>query len=177
MVPGRAYSYQNKTGVARTLVLAGDVDNSGGYGTISVTGGVATASTPLSWRDSRNIVIATQVGPQLVADGFTGAASPLQSDQLIAQNGGASARVNAAGTVWAGTLLQIVPGQPYFIQNRPHVNGTWVYDYATGAAAAAMNSSVLMPSTPSITKTPMNNETVKTSSIKGGAVKKTTAAK
>ena len=175
MVPGRAYSYQNKTGVARTLVLAGDVDNSGGYGTISVTGGVATASTPLSWRDSRNIVIATQVGPQLVADGFTGAANPLQSDQLVAQNGGATARVNAAGTVWSGGLTQIVPGQPYFIQNRPHVNGTWVYDYATGAAAA-MNAGILMP-TPSITKTPMNNEAVKTSSVKGGTVKKTTATK
>jgi hypothetical protein len=55
------------------------------------------------------------------------------------------------------------------------VNGTWVYDYATGAAAA-MNAGILMP-TPSITKTPMNNDAVKTSSIKGGAVKKTTAAK
>ncbi|MBL0062472.1 MAG: hypothetical protein IPP40_13555 [bacterium] len=175
MVPGRAYAYQNKTGVARTLVLAGDVDNAGGYGTISITGGVSTASTPISWRDSRNIVVATQVGPQLIADGFTGVANPLNSDQLVAQNGGATARVNAAGTVWGGTLTQIVPGQPYNVQNRPHPNGTWIYDYQTGAAAA-MNAGFLMP-TPSITKAPMNNESVKTSSVKSSSVKTTGAAK
>ncbi|NUO19576.1 hypothetical protein HUU59_09035 [bacterium] len=174
MVPGRAYFYQNKTGANRTLVLAGDVDNAGGYGTLSVTGGVSVASTPLSWRDSRNIVVATQVGPQLVAQGFTGGTA-LSSDQIAAQIGGAIARVNAAGTTWSGTLTQIVPGQAYFIQNRPHPNGAWTYDYATGAAAA-MNSGILLP-TPGITKAPVSNENVKTSSVKSGSVKTTGATK
>lgn len=173
MVPGRAYFYQNKTGANRVLVLAGDVDNAGGYGTVSITGGVAVASTPLSWRDSRNIVIATQVGPQLIADGFTGGTA-LTSDQVVAQIGGAAARVSAGG-VWAGTLTQIAPGQAYFIQNRPHPNGTWIYDYATGAAAA-MNSGIMLP-TPGVTKAPMNNESVKTSSVKSGSVKTVGAAK
>jgi hypothetical protein len=177
MIPGRAYFYQNKTGANRTLVLAGDVDNAGGYGTITITGGASTASTPISWRDSRNLAVATTVGPELIADGFTGGTFTT-SDQIIAQIGGASARASAAG-VWSGTLTTLAPGQAYFIQNRVHGNGTWVYDYATGVAAGAASVAVPAPSAPSITKAPVNNskEAVKTSSVKTEAVKKNVSTK
>lgn len=87
-----------------------------------------------------------------------------------------SVRVNAAGTTWSGSLTQIVPGQAYFIQNRVHGNGTWVYDYQTGAAASAMVG-VSVPSAPAITKAPMSNETVKTSSVKSGSVKTNVSSK
>jgi len=177
MVPGRAFFYQNKTGANRTLVLAGDVDNSGGYGVLTVTGGASTASTPMSWRESRNRLIATQVGPQLagaVGTDFEGG-SFTTSDQLVAQIGGAAARLNAAETLWSGTLTQIAPGSAYFIQNRVHANGTWTYAYGTGVAAS-MNDGLVMP-TPVITKVPMGKENVKTSSVKTGTVKTANATK
>ncbi len=179
MIPGRAFYYQNKTGANRTLVLAGDVDNAGGYGTITISGGAVVASSPISWRDSRNLAIATTVGPQLVADGFMGG-SFTTSDQIIAQSGGAAARVNAAGTTWSGSLTSLVPGQAYFIQNRVHGNGAWVYDYATGVAAgAAASFDNPAPLAPAITKAPVNasKEAAKTSSVKTGAVKKNVSSK
>ncbi len=174
MTPGKAYYYQNKTGANRTLVLAGDVDNAGGYGTITITASPTLPSaTPISWRDSRNLAVATTVGPQLVADGFTG--GTFTTSDLIVHPSGSNARVSAAGTVWAGTLTTLVPGEAYTIQNRVHVNGAWVYDYQTGVAASMMDG-VVMP-TPSITKAPMNNESVKTSSVKTNSAKTVGAAK
>lgn len=184
MTPGHAYYYQNKTGVNRFLVLAGDVQNNNDYGIASpltVTGNPTTAeSVPLSWRDSRNIPISTAVGPQLVAQGFTGG-SFTTSDNIVDQAGGA-ARVDAAGLVWAGSLTQLVPGHAFYILNRVHANNSWNYNYATGlpdAAAAAAIVSAPVPSTPSITKAPMNTskDAAKTTSVKSGTVKKATSAK
>lgn len=178
MVPGRAYFYQNKTGVNRTLVLAGDVSNGDVYGPLTVTGGASTASTPMSWRESRNRLVATQVGPQLagaVGTQFEGGTFTT-SDALVAQIGGAAARLNAAETTWSGTLTQITPGSAYFIQNKVHANGTWIYNYNTGVAAAAMNDGLVMP-TSVITKVPMVKENVKSSSVKSGTVKTVSATK
>jgi hypothetical protein len=131
----------------------------------------------MSWRESRNRLIATQVGPQLagaVGTDFEGG-SFTTSDQLVAQIGGAAARLNAAETLWSGTLTQIAPGSAYFIQNRVHANGTWTYAYGTGVAAS-MNDGLVMP-TPVITKVPMGKENVKTSSVKTGTVKTANATK
>jgi hypothetical protein len=184
MTPGHAYYYQNKTGAARFIVLAGDVQNNNSYGLVdilTVPGNSLTAENKaLSWRDSRNIPIATAVGPQLVAQGFMGgnfSTSDLVVDQVV----GGSARVTADGLTWGGTMTQLVPGHAYYILNRVHPNNAWTYNYATGlpdAAAAAVSAP--MPSAPAITKAPMNTskETVKTSSVKSGSTaKKATSTK
>lgn len=186
MVPGRAYFYQNKTGLNRFIVLAGDVQNNNDYGIatpLSVTGNPTTAeNVSLSWRDSRNVPVSTAVGPQLVAQGFMGG-SFTTSDNIVDQAGG-SARVDAAGLVWAGSLTQLVPGHAFYILNRVHANNGWTYNYATGLpnAAAASVSAPMPEMAPAITKVPMNvgkstTEDAKTSSVKSGTVKKGNAAK
>jgi hypothetical protein len=72
MLPGTALWYINKTGVPRNLVLAGEVDNAGNYGTFSINAplpGSATYATPYTWRDSRNVPV-DSLG--LLAAGFLG---------------------------------------------------------------------------------------------------------
>jgi len=183
MIPGRAYWYQNKSGAPRTVVLAGDVNNSGGYGTVPVSHGVPVSSAALSWRDSRNLVLQTQVGPGLVAAGFRGGTA-VSSDLLSAQVGGLIGRVSADETTWGGSMvdplqsptLGPIPGQAYWIQNRVHAlpdPQNWTYDYAITAAAAAssVNDGVALPA-PAITKVPVvAKESVKTSSVKTNTVK------
>ncbi len=181
MVPGSAYYYINKTGTTRNLVLAGDVDNTGGYGTRTVPGTPSTiGSLAISWRDSRVLsfpVSATlpEVGPGLIAAGFNGGATALSSDLALDQIAGTSARLNATNTTWAG-LASAGPGRAFTIVNRPHANGSWVYNFAV-AASAAMNAGVAVPSAPSVTKAPSSNESVKTSSVKTGTVKTAGATK
>jgi len=173
MIPGRGYQYINKTGAARTLVLAGDVDNSGDYGIVTITAPVLPAllaSTPYSWRDSRNSAISTL---NLLEDGFTGGTIG-NSDRVAQTTGGNFAYYNTGTAAWAGGLTAIVPGQYYNIVNK---HAVWSYSY-DGTAAAAMNAGVALPAAAPITKMPVvgkDSPTVKTSSVK--TVKTTSSSK
>jgi len=122
MVPGRAYWYANRTGVARNFVLAGEVDNAGNYATISITNNSYTA---YSWRDSRSV---NRDDLNLVMSGFLGGATPTLSDQVAAQTGGAFFW-RTSGGAWQGSLVTVEPGAAYWIVNRNHANGTWNYNY------------------------------------------------
>jgi len=130
MIPGRAYWYRNRTVANRNLVLAGEVDNSGNYGTVSVTN---NAYTPVSWRNSRSDTVAVL---NLLTSGFTGGSLSANSDQVIRQGGGGSfAWYRTTGTpMWQGSLGRIEPGLAYWVFNRNHVNGTWVYNFNPGGA-------------------------------------------
>lgn len=162
MIPGRGYQYVNKTGAARVLVLAGDVDNSGDYGIVTVTAPTPPAllaSTPYSWRDSRNVAVSAL---NLLEDGFTGGAIG-SSDRVAQTVGGAFAYYRTSDNTWQG-LAAIVPGQYYNIVNK---HAVWSYSY-DGTAAAAMNASVALPAVAPVTKMPVSKDVpaVKTSSVK-----------
>lgn len=125
MTPGRAYWYQNRTASNRNLVLAGEVDNSGNYATVSVTN---NAYVPYSWRDSRSV---NRDDLNLVASGFMGGTF-LTSDRIVSQTGGTN--FYYTGSAWSGTLVTVEPGAAYWIHNRNHANGAWNYNYdASGA--------------------------------------------
>jgi len=135
MDPGRAYWYVNKSGAARTLVLAGQVNNSGNYTTVTcIAPTVANQSvfTPYSWRDSRDVP-ANQLN--LLLDGFLGGAL-LSSDRIAAQTGGQFFWYRTSDGSWMiGTtpgIGTVTPGRSYWIQNR-HLNHSFDYNYvATG---------------------------------------------
>lgn len=120
-VPGRAYWYQNKTGADRPLVVAGEVNNSGNYATITMT---ELAYTAYAWRDSRDLNVDDL---NLVASGFTGGAL-LASDRLIEQAGGTFVTRTALGA-WSPATYTVNPGKAYWILNRDHANNNWDYNY------------------------------------------------
>jgi hypothetical protein len=139
MLPGRAFWFMNKAGVAEDIVLAGEVDNSGGYGSTNIT--VAPSSSipsyaPISWRDSRNLAPADLNLPD---DGFLGGNglpdAAAHSDQILSQNSG-FAIYDATGDVWAPPSFMVQPGKAYWIVNK-HTGNAWTYTY-DGAPAAAM---------------------------------------
>ncbi len=128
-VPGRAYWYQNKTGVDRPLVVAGEVNNSGNYANIAMT---ELGFTAYAWRDSRDLNIDDL---NLVAAGFVGGPFSFgagQSDRVIDQNNGLIGW-RTAGGIWnnndPAALYTMVPGHAFWIQNKDHANNTWNYNY------------------------------------------------
>lgn len=124
MKPGRAYWIQNKTASNRDIVLAGEVDNSGHYDTLTVLEG-SSAYTALSWRNSMTL---NRDHLNLVANGFRGGTMS-SSDQVLLQNGGRFMWQRASDNTWQGSLTTIEPGKAYWILNRPHDNGVWNYTY------------------------------------------------
>lgn len=125
-VPGRAFWYQNKTGADRPLVVAGEVNNSGNYATITMGEGAFTA---YAWRDSRDL---DRDDLNLLAAGFTGG-TLVTSDRVIDQISGEFFVRLAAS--WSGALNPVRPGRAYWIQNKDHANNDWPYNYdASGAS-------------------------------------------
>ncbi len=174
MIPGRGYAYINKTGAARTLVIAGDVDNSGDYGVVTITAPTppaTLASTPYSWRDSRNLPFSAL---NLLEDGFTGGTS-LSSDRVAQTVGGGFAYYRTSDNTWQGVLTTITPGQYYNIVNR---HPLWSYSY-DGTAAASMTAGVALPAVAPISKMPVSKDVTvpvaKTTSVK--TVKATSSSK
>lgn len=126
MDPMRAYWYINKSNAARTLVLAGQVEN-GSTNAVAVSAPTVpntSTYTPLSFKDARDVPN-NQLG--LVTDGFLGGTIGT-SDRLIAQTGGAFAWFRTSDNTWQGTLTVVNPGRAYWIQNK-HLNHTWTYIY------------------------------------------------
>lgn len=134
MVPGDAYWYLNRSGAARTLVLAGEVDNAGNYGGIFVDDPPASPpnqqfATAYGWRDSRNVPLNSL---DLLNQGFTGG-DAVSSDKILDQNNGQQANYLTATMDWdyggEGQPFQtITPGHAYWIINR-HPTQEWTYTY------------------------------------------------
>lgn len=134
MEPGKAYWYINKSGAARTLVLAGEVNNSGTYDTLFVNAPSVPglANTALSWRDAR---IVANNNLNLVAQGFTG--GTISSSDRVQEQGGTNF-FYYNGSAFAGGLAAVTPGKAYWIINK-HVNHTFNYIYnASGVPAPAL---------------------------------------
>lgn len=175
MIPGRGYQYVNRTGAARTLVLAGDVDNSGDYGTANVpapTPPATQASTTISWRDSRNV---DRSQLNLLQDGFLGGTSST-SDRVTQTIGGGFFYYNTGTSSWAGGLVSITPGQSYNIVNR-HQGNSWVYSYDGDDGPAPFTAGVELPASVPVTKMPVNTENPINKTSSGKTVKTVTSSK
>lgn len=126
MDPGRAYWYINKSAVARTLVLAGQVNN-GNYGVVAIPAPAIngqTQNTAYSWRDARDV---PNNQLNLLANGFTGGTIST-SDRVQAQTGGAFFWFRTSDNTWQGTLTVVSPGKSYWILNK-HAGHSWNYNY------------------------------------------------
>jgi hypothetical protein len=123
MGPGRAYYYQNRTDANRNFVLAGEVNNSGNYLVLLIPD---NAFTPYGWRDSRSV---NRDDLNLLASGFQGGTSSLNSDRVVAQIGGANFWRRNSDNTWQGGLVTVEPGSAYYIHNRATGNGAWNYNY------------------------------------------------
>lgn len=125
MVPGRAYWYVNKSGAARTLVLAGQVNN-GNYGAVAIGAPVSpgTQVTAYSWRDARDV---PNNQLNLLANGFLGG-TVSNADRVQAQTGGTFFWFRTSDNTWQGSLTVVSPGKSYWILNK-HVGHTWNYNY------------------------------------------------
>jgi hypothetical protein len=133
MIPGKAYWYVNLTGANRDIVLAGEVDNAGNYGTASILAPPAVPANgsyanAYSWRDSR-IIPMDSLGFTIGTDFIGGDAST--SDRIVSQHsGGGLARYLTLTSEWDGQVAidGILPGNAYWIVNR-HSGHPWDYTY------------------------------------------------
>jgi hypothetical protein len=152
MVPGKTYYYQNRTEVNRNLVLAGEVSNTGVYAP-SPESYVMTqgAFNNYSWRDSRSV---SRDDLNLLASGFLGGSSSLNSDRVVNQDGsGNNFWRRTTDNTWQGTIVTVEPGVAYWVQNRTHGNGTWNYDYdASGNSLMIDNGTRRIDNSGTITK-------------------------
>jgi hypothetical protein len=150
-IPGRAYWYVNKSGAARDIVVAGQVDNAGGYGTTPCAEAgsppPAATFTAYSWRDSRSLP-RDNVG--LRTQHFRGGATPNLSDLVWEQSSGFTCNWHTTGTPgWGGSLLTFEPGKAYWIVNRqnPEAGGGLInYTYA-GTGTPGPENIVIRPVT------------------------------
>jgi hypothetical protein len=139
MIAGHAYWFVTLEGTARSIILGGEVDNSGSYPARTISAPAAgppfpSSTTPYSWRESRNVA---RTDLNLLEDGFLGGSNSLNADRVVEQGTGAGFHYLSTGAGgWTGTLAAINPGRAYWILNR-HVGNTWTYDYDGGPAAAA----------------------------------------
>jgi hypothetical protein len=143
MEPGKAYWYLNKH-AATTLVLAGEVDNSGNYDTLAVTAPTSAASpvsTPMSWRLSRIDSVNKLNLYGTVPNAMFYGGSSLSSDRLMEPATGYFTFYKTTGTAplgWqmgliSGTfyLPTVTPGRMYYLINK-HVAHPWTYTYNAG---------------------------------------------
>jgi hypothetical protein len=129
MVPGEAFWYRNRTASNRNLVLAGEVDNSGNYGLVTMN---ENGFTEYSWRDSRNV---DRSQLNLLTSGFTGGAVSGASDQVWEQGGAGNIFWRrTTDNTWQGLLVTVDPGRAYWVFNRNHANDSWSYNYNPGGA-------------------------------------------
>ncbi len=126
MTAGKAFWARNMQLVDQDMVLAGEVDTST-FGPIAIA---ALYDNALSFRDAR---LVNRGNLNLIGSGFTGGAHPGVSDRMIEQGGvGAYCWLNLA-SVWQGSLIDVVPGNAYWI--REMQGATWNYNYGPGSVA------------------------------------------
>lgn len=193
MIAGHAYWFVTLEGTARSIILGGEVDNSGSYPARTITAPLAgppfpSSTTPYSWRESRNIA---RDQLNLRDDGFLGGSNSLNADRVVEQGTGLGFHYLSTGAGgWTGTLAAINPGKAYWILNR-HVGNTWVYDYDGGVGPDATASIKVDRQLPTIntvkdltgrevqstTKTPVSKPVSTTTDSKSGAKKAETSAR
>jgi hypothetical protein len=129
MIPGEAYWFINKSGAPIDVVLAGEVNNAGNYQTVTIlkpTSGTNRA-TPYSWRDSRLVPLDSL---DLIAQGFTGGATPSASDRLVEQGGSGNIANYLIGTGWDNPAFpEVTPGAAYWIVHKHPSGVDWDYNY------------------------------------------------
>lgn len=138
MTPARAFYYVNKTAATRTLVLAGEADTTAvGIPSVtilapSVAG--ASASTPYSWRDPRDVA---RNKLNLLAATFTGGA--IGTSDRVAEQGGSGTYFyyRTSDNTWQGTLPAVVAGKAYYVVNK-HVGHPFAYQYAASGVPVTM---------------------------------------
>lgn len=139
VLPGRAYWYYNRTAANRNLVVAGEVDNTGNYATITMA--LATYN-PYSWRDSRAV---DRDDLNLLAAGFRGGGLSSQSDQVVLQGGaGSFFWRRTSDNTWqpAAGPLNVQPGSAYWIFNRNQTaDVAWPYNYDASGASLSRGDS------------------------------------
>jgi len=178
MIPFEAYWYANKSGAARTLVLAGEVDNAGNYGNKLISapttsGGAASVS--YSFRDSRNVPVELLA---LVEAGFTGGTTAITSDALVEQGGYQLAYLVPPGEWDFGgegePFHYITPGKAYWIVNK-HMGHPWNYNYVgLPSLPARMHNGEGVVTSKTVKATDKAKATVgKTTSIKKNTSSKT----
>jgi len=149
MEPATAYWYRNSHGTSMDLVLAGDAEIDVNnipprYIAEPPTTDPADENyVPYSWRDARELDVATQVAPGLFAQGFLGGESADYSDMLVQQGlAGDYAwyRNINPGMGWYGGMTTVVPGEGYWISNK-HVGNSWIYTFAPPTALGQVPSS------------------------------------
>jgi len=129
MDAGYGYWLHNRQASVLNLVLAGQVDTTD-FGPIAVSAG--EYFTPVSVRDARVVPVGNI---NLVGSGFTGAALPFLSDEVIEQSSGAAAWYSTTLGVWqTGGLAVVTPMETYWIHTRAgHPAFNW--SYGPGAVA------------------------------------------
>lgn len=175
--PGRAYWYVNKH-AATQLVIAGEVDNTGNYDTLSITVPTAPSttpvSTPLSWRDARALdrstlnLLGAVYGSQFIGSNVVSTADKLQSQKT---GGGLCWYKTSAPAGWQpaapGLLTTLVPGDAYWVVSRQNssVRPSWNYSYnATGGSLLQVDQK---PTEPAVQK--METPIMRTPTAKGKA--------
>jgi len=136
MMPGRAYWYRNKSGTARTLILAGEADTTAtGIPQDTIRGNSYCA---YSWRDPRSL----PVGQLNLRQAGYLCGNVVTSDHVIPQAGGSTLWCNATGgNAWGGPTT-VEPGKAYWIQSK-HAT-TWYYTYrANGQNITAPEATTL----------------------------------
>jgi hypothetical protein len=141
MIPGRNYYYLNRTHLVRNLVLAGQVKNDGLYAPSPEAQTIAQGGfNEYSWRDSRSV---NRDDLNLIAAGFNGGSSALNSDRVVIQDGsGNNFWRRTTDNTWQGPIITVEPGAAYWNHNRANGGvGTYSYDYD-----ASGNTLVVSPS-------------------------------
>ncbi len=138
MLPGRAYWYWNRTASLRDIVLAGEVDNTGNYATVTMN---LAQYNPYSWRDSRAV---DRDDLNLLAAGFRGGGGAGTSDQVINQTGGAFFWRNSTLNAWKPDTgpFNVQPGAAFWIYNRNQSGDVaWPYNYDASGASLSRGDS------------------------------------
>lgn len=126
MILGRAYVFATIQNSHAPIITGRANSNFSPDGMITITGGLAAVSTPIGFP----IFDATPVSALgLETSGFS-RGNPVTGDGLMEQGTGRLAILTSQGQ-WRGTLDYCYPERAYFITNRPHSNGTWVYHFSS----------------------------------------------
>lgn len=121
----RAFWYQNRTGANRRIIIFGEADVTTASAPVTIIDSQNDlTSTPYSWRDPRPV---DRYNLQLLEQGFHGGTIGT-SDRVLSQVGGSFFYHRVSDHTWQGVLLQVLPGEAYWIQSFGHEAYTYIYN-------------------------------------------------
>lgn len=126
MVVGGAYYFATSQNSRSPIITGRANSNLIADGMATITGGNMAVTTPICFP----IIDVTHVAALgLETSGFR-RGNPLAGDAVLEQGTGRMANLNAQGQ-WRGSLDYCYPERAYYILNRPHSNGTWIYNFSS----------------------------------------------